>query len=148
MNKNNFVIKKQPTNNQTKQRLTCHFQIQFRHTKWSMYTYFQSRRNMLREIYISFGLNWRCKAIVGCCCSIPLSVKRMTAKIKGTRIEFFHSRGQHNYKQICRDTNMAAVTSCENTLYLQFARFQAFSRVSFDLIQSTNSTPLIHSFVV
>ena len=32
--------------------------------------------------------------------------------------------------------------------YLQFARFQAFSRVSCDLTQPTISTPLIHSFVV
>ena len=102
MNKNNFAIKKQQTNKQTKQRLTCHFQIQFRVTKWSINTYFQSRRNILGEIYISFGLNWRCKAIAGCCCSIPLGVKRMTAKIKGTWIECFHSRGQHIGKFIGR----------------------------------------------
>ena len=50
---------------------------------------------------------------------MPLGVQRMTTKIEGIWSE-----------------------------YLQFARFQAFSLVLFDLIQPTNSTPLIHSFVV
>ena len=37
---------------------------------------------MLGEISISFGLDWGCKAIVDCCCSMPLGVERMTAKTK------------------------------------------------------------------
>ena len=49
MNENNFVIKKEQTNKQTKQRLTCHFLMKFRLTKKSINTYFQ-RTNMLGEI--------------------------------------------------------------------------------------------------
>ena len=83
MNENNFVIKKQQPNKERKKRLTIHSSNLVSTHKMIGNHYIFPKKKYARRDLNFVRVDRRCKAIVDCCCSMPLGVRRVNAMIKG-----------------------------------------------------------------
>ena len=87
MNENNFVIKKQQPK---KQRLTIHSsKLVSTHKMTGNHYIFPKKKYAGRDLNF-VRVDRRCKAIVDCCCSMPLGVRRVNAMIKAEPFPEFH----------------------------------------------------------